>query len=234
MNKKTAFRLLADDEAMFTGTNAEEQWPINADDAPHVVKNKKNRHLACILLQLETDLTLMKTFSQSDNENKQASILSEFKQVISDKIPEMRFALRNAIPDSKLYQIHHPSLGPHENEHRIESINRCWNILKYLRSCRQAKNIWTTRFSAAGIIQSYNVDASYIPSWLRPSQHTVENLGALKKTASVIEADALPNKEVSVIWKKDTSFDGKDELDEALRIAKGKGIPIPSTHQKLT
>lgn len=128
MNMKTAFRLIHDSESTFTGiAEPSDIWPLRDDDGQQ--QGKKTCHLACILLNMESDLRGL----IDANGGNQSFYYAQFCKMHvgnDDAAPPM-------IINFKL-----PLLGPHNGESRLEPLNRCWNLLKYFRYCRQGKAPW--------------------------------------------------------------------------------------------
>jgi hypothetical protein len=94
-------------------------------------------------------------------------------------------------------------------------------------------NTTELRFSAEGILAGSPVDVTHIPPWLRPKPKVVSGALTLKKTLPVVEADALAKKAFPITWKRYQTFNGKEELDEALESAEAKGIAMPNPIQVL-
>jgi len=193
---------------------------------------KKSRHLCCILLGLEANFRLLQANSAKENNEKQKIYTEVFqvKNAKQKKPPVITYGVvKKGLPSLTSF----PELGPRHNESRLESINRCWALLKYFKWCQSTSGIWEKRFSATGITTQISINQSHVPSWMLPPKKVILP-EAIKKTAAITAADALLPLQVTIVWDSDRVFDGKDMLDEALEIAEGKGIDIPDTKQIAT
>jgi hypothetical protein len=237
MNRKSAFRLISDDEAQYKEVDKpEEKWPISEDDDDQLKQHKKSRHLACILVHFENDLKTLKSKDQDWHMEFQRLALGEYNEQTEGHevdVLDLDFSASGTSPKPGRVAVSPPELGPYRGESRLEPINRCWLLLKYFRNCRAISGAWTQKFSTAALSQSISVDLSHVPHWMRPQEAETEELSALKKPAAVVAADALAPLDINICWDKEAEFDEKDELDDVLRLAKSKNIPIPSTDMKL-
>ena len=238
MNKKTAFRLIEDDETLFqNGPDFAKLWPLQVGDTEDDKRNKKARHLACILMTLEGNLGIkLKGNPPATNSQLQKKYAALFtKEAPTAVLPKVLFTKsgQEVSAGPAALEVVPPVLGPYQQETRMESINRCWNLLRYFRYCRTAGKLWDMRFSESGMSQKIMIDSSHVPRWLLPPANVPERPAALTKTSAVIAADNLPTKDISIVWESVASGDDKEDLDEALKVAKSKGIPVPSAHQKL-
>lgn len=233
MNKKTAFRLIADSEATFRNVAYDEKWPLTADDNDVERQQKKGRHLACILIDLETDLQVMQDSDQEENSQRQKESAERYNEANRDRaeeIPPIKYPPQGCKPE--LFEVSPPFLGPYEGESRMERLNRVWSLLKYFRSCRASKGQWNQKFSPTAICSCISVDISHVPHWMR-KQPDIQEVKVGEKTAAVNLADSLDPLDIQVDWIKDAAFDGKEDFDDALLTAKAKGLKIPSTNQQL-
>ena len=229
MNKKAAMRMLYDDETEFKGVNPRKKWPLEGKDTEKNIQNMKNRHLACILHQLEADILALET-AKDKNKNQQKKVSSAFQKYFQgDALPNVSYAPKD--PQDNAPTVYSPTLAFKE-ESRMESINRCWNILRYLRYCRQATGMWEQKFSQKRLEQGSSIDKSYIPHWLLPVEKNDASF-AVKKCAAVLEADKLTPKIITVIWDQTTEFEGSEELNKALEDARAKNLEIPDSKQVL-
>lgn len=228
MNKKSAMHMLYDNEEEFKGADYKGLWPLLNEDSEEETKNKKSRHLACILLQMEADILSLDKLDSTDSMERHWSISDVWTKTYPGKIiPELEYLTPSSTADSHCVRL--PTLI-FAVEHRMEAINRCWSILRYLRYCCQSAKIWPQRFSPASLLNGSIIDESHVPNWLLPTKKD-EPYTALKKTAAVAIADALPPKKITIIWDIDDDFDGKEDLDDALAKARAQNIKIPNSKQ---
>jgi hypothetical protein len=101
-----------------------------------------------------------------------------------------------------------PVLGPYKTETRLESINRCWNLLKNFRYCHHA-GLWPSRFTKEGVCQRIILNASHVPDWLRPPENIPERPDEIAKTPAVEAADSLEARDYRIVWDLDIPFNGK-------------------------
>jgi hypothetical protein len=236
MNKRSALQLIHDRESDYVNVAMHEVWPISKEDDEATLKHKKSRWLAVILLLLEGDLKrlrYMEGFKYFAQEQIRAiDTYREQNPERTDQFPDVKYAAPGTIPNPERMEVTPPVLGPYKGEDRLESINRCWHLLKYFRACRAAKGQWSKKFSPTAIVQRIQVDISHVPDWMKPCE-AEEQLPEIPKTKAVVAADALAPIKISIVWDKDEPFDEKDELDAALKTAKGRGIVIPGTDMVL-
>ncbi|OJJ38676.1 hypothetical protein ASPWEDRAFT_24587 [Aspergillus wentii DTO 134E9] len=210
LSRRLAFRLIQGNEEMFTKVNADEKWPLAQSTEP---KKDSARHLAALLLTLEDDLKIYRS-DPKVNGNKTKKYRDSFKA----SYPDLPLPAKSpkAIP---------PNLGPllELGESRLESINRCWSILKYMKYTKQLGS-WEARF-ANGVHQGVSIDASHIPGWMQPQ---ATETPAIEPPPDVAAADRLQPIELKICWKRSSAFPGSEELSEVLEKAEDKGIFIPS------
>jgi len=142
MNKKGAFVLLRDEENAYKGVNPKTAWPLLKDDSKDQIRNKKSRHLACILMQLENDLNLMKRSLQDFNRTQQSTFRTRVMERLKCELPKVDFnpgaVEEDACQNTNLPEVSSPTLL-FKGESRLESINRCWNLIKGFKYVSQAK-----------------------------------------------------------------------------------------------
>lgn len=235
MNKKTAFRLLYDNESLYQNVRFRQKWPINfispEDDSN---KHLPHRWLACILLNLERNLQKMKIMSREMNTKQQKESVELYNACQNNQIiSSIDFQDPTSDPAAAAGVLQNPELGAYAGESRLERLNRCWNLLKYFRACRSNHKWWDQRFSKEGLSQVLTVDISHVPSWMLPPKEQDEALPDIPKTTAVRAADNLPPMVIRIVWDKEEEFEGKEDLDAALKKAKKTGVQIPDTDQKL-
>lgn len=214
LSRKNAFLMIIGDENAYTDVNPDQKWPLG-DDLDNSIRS---RHIAAILLQVEKDLKEYRFAPQ-----KNAFKNTRFRKQFTQKYPDLTIADY----DRKCPA---PELGPLEKEHRLESINRCWVLLRYMRYCIQAKS-WDSRFSNAGVDVGVSVAPAYIPGWMRASDTIVPP--EITPQEEVAATDTLTPIVVTVVWERNQRFPGYDELMSVLKTAREKGIVIPDNQYQL-
>ena len=229
LSRNASFRLLHDAEMKYTDVDPDEKWPFLETEENNLLVQKKSRHLCCILLDLEMDLKSLP--SSSNNTIIQRSYTVSFRNHNGHQKqpPDIDYEVK----EGSLSLVNFPELGPRHNESRLESINRCWLLLRYFKWCQSTSGVWEKRFSATALRSKISINESHVPSWMLPPKKTVLP-EAIKKTAAIAAADALPPLHLTILWDKDFKFKSKDMLDEALENAEGQGIDIPDTRQIAT
>lgn len=189
--------------------------------------------MSSILLQMELDLQDVRSAEANVEDDSDIRYQNRYAEKFSQKFLE-------TLPQIQIHPTHgstypclqHPNLGPYTNEHRLEALNRCWSLIKYLQYTHGSKGQWATKFSQEGVAKRYSVDASHIPGWMAPKQDKdTEGGDVLNKTEAVRAADELPLLLIPIVWEKDLAFDGKEDLDDALSQAEIARVDIPDTHQ---
>jgi hypothetical protein len=144
MNKKAAILLIYDGEEEFKNVDPTKEWPLLETDTQGETltederRNRKTRHLACILLQLESDILKVGTMTREENEGRQQFLSPKFTTRFPGVVvPKLGYPPHDLGEGEKAPELHLPTMS-FEKEHRMESINRCWNLLKYFRYARQS------------------------------------------------------------------------------------------------
>jgi hypothetical protein len=167
MNKKAAMRFIYNGEDEFKNVDPTKEWPLEERDTEDERRIKKARYLACILLRLERGILAIGTINRTKNVGRQQVMSARFTQYFpGEEVPKLGYPPQD--PRDKTPDIRLPRLS-FEKEHRMESINRCWNILKYFRYTRQAA-IWESRFSQKSLQHGSSIHKSHFPHWLLPAE----------------------------------------------------------------
>lgn len=209
LSRKSAFLLILANEDAYTDVNPEEKWPLS-DKSDNIVRS---RHIATILIQVERDLKYR--FAPQGNSAKNNLYRTQFRQ----KYPSLTVPNFNE-------ECPAPELGPLQKEHRLESINRCWVLLRYMRYCIQAK-YWNSRFSQDGVAVRVSVAQSHIPGWMREPETILRP--AIAPQGEVAVADNLSPISVKVLWQRNKRFPGYEEFMSLLETAEEKGVAIPNS-----
>lgn len=208
LSRKSAFLLILSNEDAYTGVKPDQKWPLG-DNPDSTIRS---RHIAAILLDVEKDLKDFR-FAPATNASKNSRFRNEFTQ----KYPDLTIATYNR-------KCPPPELGPLEKEHRLESINRCWALLRYMRNCIQSK-CWDSRFGNDGVTVKVSVAPSHIPGWMRAADTL--NPPEIAPQGEVATADNATPIVVTVVWERTKKFVGYDELMTVLETAEEKEITIP-------
>ena len=136
-----AFRQLNDNEDLKNADYLKE-WPIYEGGSKEQLRAKKGRHLGCILLQIEKDFATIKIDTQQNNRLTQGTYVITIRNKFPNAEPlsAIDFPKKIGEPSGVTREdliVKSSILGPYEIESRIEPLNRCWNVLKYFRYCRQ-------------------------------------------------------------------------------------------------
>ncbi|MCJ1402077.1 hypothetical protein MMC11_005296 [Xylographa trunciseda] len=236
LSKNKSFKLLHDAAYLFQDiVDPAKTWAITDDTPKDQITQMKSRHLACYLLAMKRDIGRMATFTWQNNTTVQAACAKMFIGVFPDIVlPPLTFP--NTPPSlvrSGSATVVLPRLGPYAQEDALESLNRCWNILRYFRYCRQlSPEVWQSRFSLLGITTSIQINESHVPTWMQKPQEAISI--EVGKTVEVREADALPDRVFSVLWDRRTNMDENEDLAEVLVKAKKSKTRIPSDQQVLS
>ncbi|OBT86897.1 hypothetical protein VE02_03857 [Pseudogymnoascus sp. 03VT05] len=231
VGRNRVFHLLYDAEHMFTNVDFETKWEIAKDDSPKEKSNKKDCQVASILIQLESDIHTLGTLREKEHILLQQHYADEYELSFPGaELPQIKFVPGEDGDISRCVQL--PTLGPLEMEERLEAINRCWLILKYVRYCRQG-NYLESRLSESGLEINYAIGTEHIPTWLQPKT-IAKQLESLPKSSALAMADALPKLSVQIIWDKNAHFAGKKNLDDAIQRAAERDVRIPDTSQVMT
>jgi hypothetical protein len=183
LSRKNPFSLVLGDEKAYTDVNPDVKWPLS-DKSDTTIQY---RHMAAILVQVEKDLKDYR-FTPQHNFTKNLRYRTQFKNQYTD----LTIAGFNG-------KCPPPELGPLEKEHRLESINRCWVLLKYMMYSIQAK-CWNSRFSNDGVAISVSVAPSHIPGWMRPTDTILRP--EIAPQGEVAVGDDLNPISVTVVWQR--------------------------------
>lgn len=123
-------------------------------------------HVAWILLRTERNINAY--ISNDEERNSQETKCSPvaLSNYLDVDVPEK-------YPGSATPKMHH------EGESRLEAINRCWSILKYIQEARQNVGVWHNRFaSVRNVSNGRRVDQSQIPHWMRSGNQGVPQVSS--------------------------------------------------------
>lgn len=218
-NARGAFKLLNDDlESYKNIADAVTTFPLTGT-APQQ-KTAANRRLAAILSKMIEDFALMSILSDEDNKTRQKAAMASYKQ---------DFPNRSNVPLLMPSACHGPTLGPLENEHALESHNRCWMLTKYFKYCQQlSSKAFENRFPADGDIKGTTVPSDMIPAWMKPKPKPADPESA--KAEAIFHADGLSNKTFTLRYNpRYDNPDSRDAVEEHFKLAAADGIEQLST-----
>lgn len=134
--------------------NPEKAWPIKDTDED-AAREHRHCRAGSILLHMQVDIN---TYSQNDepqNNQMNRKYLKRLSAHLQKKMPR------------KVREPPIPTLGPLENEHWLEAVNRCWAVWKYLQRSKNGPE-WDRRFTDIDKICSGKpVLETHIPRWMQ-------------------------------------------------------------------
>ncbi|KAK2762144.1 hypothetical protein FQN54_001151 [Arachnomyces sp. PD_36] len=179
MSKNAIYTLIRDGPADIRGAEPSEKWAIHDDDSDVVRTNKRVRHIACCLMQMEEDVHRYLAMTEEENRASNMEHLQYFAEKYIYIYPEHK------PPGTEPLPIPTPNLGPYNGENHLELINRCWNILQNLRFVQHAKGKWQTRLSkTASINKRVIVNEVQVPMWMKePSRYRAQSTASTDETS---------------------------------------------------
>lgn len=113
-----------------------------------------------ILLRLENDLQMYAASDTDTNHAANCDALALLVDTLGRPVPTRSLGLPV------------PVLGPLPGEHRMESINRCYTLLRwlaYVHNRPDERRVWTSKIgSERAVLTGYRVQLWKIPAWMRP------------------------------------------------------------------
>ncbi|KAJ5607955.1 hypothetical protein N7537_004574 [Penicillium hordei] len=126
-----------------------------------------------------------------------------------------------------------PEIGPLTNkgEGQLELYNRCWELVKYLRSGFYRSN-WKTRFATLHAVENGTVvSEAHASSWMQSSaQKVVSGLSSIKK-AFASDKLALINVEVKLV--RGIHIASNMETEAAIQKALDREVELPPSEFRL-
>jgi hypothetical protein len=179
LNKKIAFILLKSQPSSYQGVDFETKYPIAGGMTDIDIKAHKDRRLACILETLLDDIRTMAANSNPANQQAQTKWRAEFMAAYAspeldigngpnDFVPVVDFdpsTKENSLPVVKI-----PTLTL-RSEDRLESLNRCWLLIKYFEHVLASHGLWKLRFTQSAICTTMRSDRSHVPGWMLPPRN---------------------------------------------------------------
>lgn len=160
LSRKAAFRHIKDAEARFTDVNPDTEWPLGVGDPNNSTSDTRSRHLAALLLGLEKDLETF-AYNPEDNLKQNNRFRTQFQADLTLQIADGNF------------EVPGPTIARRDGESRLESTNRCWSLLQYLKHVIQSK-AWEKEVFAGS---SYRSDESEFV--VRAFMHAAQEAGFL-------------------------------------------------------
>lgn len=113
------------------------------------------KHIAWVLLHMENDFNLYALDSEANNK----ALSEQYRPFMAEKTGK-------SVPDS-VARCPVPVLGPFNGEGRLESLNRCWNLLRWVGTLLR-RNTWTRLATQAAIDKGKKVEVVDLPTWMQP------------------------------------------------------------------
>jgi hypothetical protein len=202
-------------EVLETCTNPSARWP---DKGTLEVKKQNGRmRVAWGLVQLKMELD--RYAQMTDEENKELTDV-EWQSI------EAEYSFVFPKDGDMLYPV--PTMGPLPKENEVEPFGRAFEILQYLSWLE--KRSWNQRFTSVQAIRNAPpVLPSQVPLWMRPKAPS-ESEESPDEEKDKLEVRECPI-EVTLLWVRDDSFEGEEELEEVLSkaVANKETIPPAST-----
>lgn len=112
-----------------------------------------------IILRFENDLRIYAASDAPFNTGESESCLALLAETLGRDVP------------SRCLGLPMPNLGPLPGEHRLESINRCYNLLRWLTTIEQrneVRGIWTSKLGSEGAVMGgRQVPPKKVPVWMQ-------------------------------------------------------------------
>lgn len=141
------------------------------EQAGAVTAAETRRHIAWVILHMENDFKLYAADSEANNIAMSEQFrLQLFRAVHKPVAPSV---LRCPVP----------ALGPFEGEQRLESLSRCWNLLRFVVAL-QYHGGWCRVATQKGIDSGKNVEVEKIPAWMRPVEAEESQTHSVRATCS--------------------------------------------------
>lgn len=161
LQKGGVYQMIKNSEVSILNADPDELLPRDENPADAGDENthqaplaERQRYVAWILLHLEADLTQYALSDESTNRRLNEEHLPLARQVYH-KVP------------SCLIVAPAPFMSLLQGEHRLERINRCWNLLKHI-GFLHTKGLWDTRVGSEEAIQDGEpVMVSELRKWMQ-------------------------------------------------------------------
>lgn len=206
-------------------TDPETAWAWGENDTKQRQSSQRKKIAAWCLYMLVQNVERYKNATDEENLEKSAKEQQDF--IERHKDDKMNVAI--SFPDGmKRFPV--PELGPltDKGEGQLEPYNRCWEILKYLRSGSYRSN-WKTRFATLQAVENGTVvSEAHAPSWMQSSaKKVVSGLSSIKK---VFASDNLAPINVEAKWVRNAS---DMETEAAIQKAFQRGVELPCSKFRL-
>lgn len=172
----------------FSGiADPEKAFPFMQNDTEMAKKTVKSKRLAAILRRMQEEIIVLPTLLPGENTTRQADAITQFNSTVGlDKYATIE-PMELVMP-----RLHHEAGG----EDDIEAVNRCWNVLRYMRHAIHGKG-FEKKFSEPQISRKTTVKLEHTPTWMRPKNTTTAD--AIQKSATVARADNLSKKSFKLL-----------------------------------
>ncbi|KAJ5619498.1 hypothetical protein N7510_003482 [Penicillium lagena] len=222
--KRQVLEVIKLDETRISKADPAKDWDYNEEgETEERQKQMKTRHLAYHLLNLEGDVQEYRNNTLQHNKDLDAEYRTKFNALGEPQVPYEEFEIRKP-PELFRYS---------EKESRLESINRCYALLQYLKHSVTHPHIWDGRMkSLESIREGVHVHISHVPGWMQVE----EDETGLPFPPDDVSDDEVDNKPLSVrvFWYQDKMLPGHEGLEEAILNGKSRDFKIPSSDQSLS
>ncbi|KAJ5574153.1 uncharacterized protein N7459_008580 [Penicillium hispanicum] len=233
ISRPTILNIVSEDEDNISKQTSMVQWDPHPEDDKSTASNKRCFMFSWILLQLEKDLDIYVATTPEENRSYAVQYQAEFLECLRSaktKGPTTNFMLPSHIGCPV------PQLGPFPEmgEGRLEKLNCCLELMKYVHSIASTTNFWQVRMSTITGIHSKEKVAKFLPGWMQPKagkkdDDTLPIPGDLQLT----EPAQLPPIEVTVIWEENCFPSANEMVHQVLEDALKRNIPMPPKHSTL-
>lgn len=222
--KRHVLEVIKGDESRISSADPAKDW--NYEDKSETQerrKQMKTRHLAYHLLTLEADVWEYRNNPFQRNKDLDAEYRTQFNKLGEAQVPDEEFKVRKSAGLVRYSG----------KESRLESINRCYTLLQYLKYSVDHDHIWNGRIKKLQFIQEgVHVSISHVPGWMQVEEDET-GLPFPPDDDSDDEADHKPIS-VKVFWDQDKMLPGHEDLEEAILKGKSRGLKIPPSDQYLS
>lgn len=206
-------------------TDPETAWAWGERDTKQRQLSQRKKIAAWCLYMLVQNIEQYKNATDEENLEKSAKEQQDFIERHKDNKMNVTISFPAGVNQFPV-----PELGPFtdKGEGQLEPYNRCWEILKYLRSGFYRSN-WKTRFATLQAVENGTVvSEAHAPSWMQsPANKVVSGLSSIKK---VFPNDNFAPINVEVKWVRNA----KDmETEAAIQKAFDRRVQLPYSKFRL-
>ncbi|KAJ5833227.1 hypothetical protein N7474_001538 [Penicillium riverlandense] len=226
--RRQVLEVIKGDEARISKADPAKDWNLNdKSETEERRKLMKTRHLAYHLLILEADVEKYQTNSFQRNKDLDAQYRTQFNELSKARVPYEKFKLRKP-----------PGLVRYPGkESRLESINRCYTLLQYLKHSLDYAHIWNGKMdSLESIRNGVHVSISHVPGWMQVEEDETGVPFPPDDVSDDVSDDDTDYKPISVkvVWYQDKMLPGHEDLEAAISNGKSCDFKIPPSDQSLS